>query len=44
MTWSTLDFDGTLTVADPAPLLAAIVRGSEAAKGYGCGLMPIRRA
>ena len=44
MTWSTLDFDGTLTVADPAPLLAAIVRGFGAAKACGCGLMPIRRA
>lgn len=44
MTWSTLDFDGTLTVADPAPLLAAIVRGFGAAKAYGCGLMLIRRA
>lgn len=44
MTWSTLDFDGTLIVADPAPLLAAIVRGFGAAKAYGCGLMLIRRA
>lgn len=44
MIWSTLDFDGTLTVADPVPLLAAIVRGSGAAKACGCGLMPIRRA
>ena len=44
MSYSTLDFDGTLTVGDPASLLPAIARGFGAAKSYGCGLMLIRRA
>ena len=44
MTWPLLDFDGVLTVGDPAPPLAAIVRGFGAARACGCGPMPIRRA
>ena len=44
MSFSTLDFDGLLTVTDPAPLLPAIARGFGASKAYGCGLMLIRRA
>ena len=43
MSYSTLDFDGILTVTDPAPFLPAIARGFGAAKAYGCGLMLIRR-
>ena len=43
MSFSTLDFDGLLTVADPATLLPAIARGFGASKAYGCGLMLIRR-
>ena len=44
MLYSTVDFDGILTVSDPDPLLPAIVHGFGAAKAYGCGLMLIRRA
>ena len=44
MSYSTLDYEGILTVGDPASLLAAIARGFGAAKSYGCGLMLIRRA
>ena len=44
MLYSTLDFQGVLTVGDPDSLLPAIARGFGAAKAYGCGLMLIRRA
>ena len=44
MSFSTLDFEGVLTVHDPAALLEGIVRGFGASKAYGCGLMLIRRA
>ena len=44
MSFSTLDFDGFLTVSDPDAFLAAIAGGFGAAKAYGCGLMLIRRA
>ena len=44
MTFSTLDFDGILTVDDPAEFVAAVVCGFGASKAYGCGLMLIRRA
>ena len=44
MTFSTLDFEGVLTVENPSRFLPAIVRGFGAAKAYGCGLMLIRRA
>ena len=44
MSFSTLDFDGLLTVAAPAPFLVAIARGFGASKAYGCGLMLIRPA
>ena len=43
MSYSTLDFEGVLTVTDPVPFLPAIARGFGAAKAYGCGLMLIRR-
>jgi CRISPR system Cascade subunit CasE len=42
--FSTLTFQGVLTVEDPVQLLAAVLRGFGAAKGFGCGLMLIRRA
>ena len=40
---STLTFQGRLTVDEPGRFLAAILKGFGAAKGYGCGLMLIRR-
>ena len=43
MLYSTLDFEGILTVSDPVALLPAIAHGFGAAKAYGCGLMLIRR-
>ena len=43
MKFSTLDFEGMLTVVDPEAFLAAIARGFGAAKAYGCGLLLIRR-
>ena len=43
MLYSTLDFEGILTVSDPDMLLPAISQGFGAAKAYGCGLMLIRR-
>ena len=44
MLYSTLDFEGVLTVRDPAALVPAITHGFGGAKAYGCGLMLIRRA
>jgi CRISPR system Cascade subunit CasE len=44
MSFSTLDFEGVLTVHDPTALLEGIARGFGASKAYGCGLMLIRRA
>ena len=44
MSYSTLDFEGALTVSDPDTFLAAIAHGFGAARAYGCGLMLIRRA
>lgn len=44
MLYSTLDFEGILTVSDPVTLLPAIAHGFGAARAYGCGLMLIRRA
>ena len=44
MSFSTLEFEGILTVTDSAPFLPAIARGFGASKAYGCGLMLIRRA
>lgn len=39
-----LDFEGALTVTDPAALIAAIARGFGRAKAFGCGLMLLRRS
>ena len=44
MTFSTIDFEGILTLRVPDTLLTAITRGFGASKAYGCGLMLIRRA
>lgn len=43
MSFSTVDFDGILTVGDPDAFLTAVARGFGASKAYGCGLMLIRR-
>lgn len=39
-----LDLEGVIRVKDPVPLLSAIALGFGKAKGFGCGLMLIRRA
>ncbi|MFF0541992.1 type I-E CRISPR-associated protein Cas6/Cse3/CasE [Nocardia thailandica] len=41
VTLSTATFEGTLSVADPEALRAALVNGIGRAKGYGCGLMTL---
>lgn len=43
MRFSSIDFEGEITVKDPEALIEAIQRGFGASKGYGCGLMLIRR-
>ena len=42
--FSSIDFDGEFTVTDPEALMEAVQRGLGASKGFGCGLMLIRRA
>lgn len=42
--YSALEFQGVLTVEDPARFLGALPHGFGAAKAFGCGLMLIRRA
>ena len=42
--FSTLDFEGVLTVTDPDAFLTALALGFGKAKAWGCGLMLIRRA
>jgi CRISPR system Cascade subunit CasE len=44
ITFSTMIFQGLLTVSDPERFLACVLRGFGAAKAFGCGLMLIRRA
>jgi CRISPR system Cascade subunit CasE len=39
--FSTLTFQGVLTVDNPARFLASVLGGFGAAKAYGCGLMLI---
>jgi CRISPR system Cascade subunit CasE len=41
--FSTLDFTGLLTVSDPAKLLSILYYGIGPAKGFGCGLMLVKR-
>lgn len=43
MQFATLDFQGTLTVADPACFVECVLNGFGRARGFGCGLMLIRR-
>ncbi len=43
MSFSTLDFEGSLTVVTPGMFLKSIARGFGSARAYGCGLMLIRR-
>jgi len=40
---STLDFTGLLTVTDPDPFVRALFTGIGPAKGFGCGMMMIKR-
>ena len=44
MHFSTLDFEGLLTVVKPDAFLKAVAGGLGSARAYGCGLMLIRRA
>ncbi len=41
--FSSVDFAGLLTVTDPERLREALLRGIGPAKGFGCGLMLVRR-
>ena len=43
LTFSSLDFDGVLTVSSPTQLLTSIKKGFGSAKAFGCGLMLIRK-
>ncbi|MCB2055894.1 MAG: type I-E CRISPR-associated protein Cas6/Cse3/CasE [Geminicoccaceae bacterium] len=43
MTISTLDFDGALRVSDPERFVGSLCAGFGKARGFGCGLMLIRR-
>lgn len=40
---STLDFEGELSVTDPGIFLSALLKGVGPAKGFGCGLLLVRR-
>ncbi len=42
--FSTLDYQGILQISDDARFLEALHRGIGHAKGFGCGLMLVRRA
>jgi CRISPR system Cascade subunit CasE len=42
--FSTLDFSGVLTVIDTDKFLSALYRGIGPAKGFGCGLLLVKRA
>ena len=42
--FSTLDFNGLLTVTEPEPFQHALFYGIGPAKGFGCGMLLIRRA
>jgi CRISPR system Cascade subunit CasE len=41
--FSTLDFDGRLTVTDAGIFVKRLAEGFGSARAYGCGLMLIRR-
>jgi CRISPR system Cascade subunit CasE len=40
---STLDFTGVLTVVDPEKFLSTLYGGIGPAKGFGCGLLLVKR-
>jgi len=42
--FSSVDFDGTAVVVDPARLTPALFAGVGHSKGFGCGLLLVRRA
>ena len=44
MSFSSLDFEGFLTVVTPDSFLKAVTGGFGSARAYGCGLMLIRRS
>jgi CRISPR system Cascade subunit CasE len=44
LAFSTVDFDGVLTVTNPEAFLAQLFMGFGHARAFGCGLMLIRRA
>ena len=44
MVFSTLDFEGVLTVADPGIFHNSLLTGLGPAKAFGCGLLLVRRA
>ena len=44
ITFSSLDFSGLLTVKDTDLFGSVLFRGLGPAKGFGCGLMLVRRA
>jgi len=41
--FSSLDFNGILKVVDPASFIEALYKGLGPAKGFGCGLMIVKR-
>ncbi len=41
--FSTLDFEGVLTVTDPGKFMEALFNGIGPAKGFGCGLMLVKK-
>lgn len=42
--FSTLDFTGILTVTDPEVFIETLYKGIGPAKGFGCGMMMVKRA
>ena len=44
LSFSTIDFDGYLTVDDPNSFLPALCSGFGSARAFGCGLMLVRRS
>lgn len=44
ITFSTLDINGILTVTDPGRFTEVLFKGIGPAKGFGCGMLMIRRA
>ena len=41
--FSTIDFHGTLEVSDTEKFLSALIKGIGAAKGFGCGMLMVKR-